>query len=230
MLEKVDIYLKYYNELSNLLYETEPYIALDSLNFQAFSIKYNWLLQSVCSEVDVLMKEITLQIDPNRKRSSINDCKQVILQKYQGIEKLKVTISGKDFDVVPWENWGSENPFWWSLYNNVKHHRADRDAEQDVPYFKLANQKCVIYAFAGLYILEWCLLSAYGLTDEEKEEAKRKYACDDADKAIERIKERIAISLDSSKIRIKQFNALRTFFAGYENFDFKKAEDLLTKT
>ncbi|MCR4755744.1 MAG: hypothetical protein K5868_09490 [Lachnospiraceae bacterium] len=226
MMEKFDVYYKYYSELSNLLYETEPYIALDDINFRAFSIKYNWLLQSVCSEVDVLMKEISLLIDPISKRAGINDCKQVILQKYRGIESLKVTFSGKDFDIVPWKNWTSETPFWWSRYNNIKHHRVDYDTEQDIPYYKLANQKSVLYALSGLYILEWCLLSAYIISDEEIEEVKKMYACD-ADKAIETFKGRMGIRLDSARIRIEQFAKLRTFFAGYEHFDFKKAEDLL---
>ncbi len=227
-IEKLEVLHSYFKELVRLLTETENYIALDELNFKAYSVKYNWLYQSICSEIDVVLKELVYYIDPGRKRESITECREVITSKYPSISGMEVKYAGLRDSINPWESWKKgENPMWWKTYNNVKHHRIERDAENYVPYYKLANQENVLYSLAGLYVLEWYLLCEYELTESEKKDSVDFYAQRDEAIAEKNAKGQIAISLDCKKMSIVNFKGLKTFFAGYYNFDYDRMVEIL---
>ncbi len=143
-IEKLSEFMNYYGELERLLEETEEFIAIDEINFQAYSIKYNWLYQSICSEIDVLLKELALYIDSSASTDNINQCKKTILQKYASIQTISVEYPNLQEAILPWEAWSDSNPIWWQTYNKVKHHRVDRDSDKKIPNYKFANQRNVL--------------------------------------------------------------------------------------
>lgn len=74
----------------------------------------------------------------------------------------EVLLLKTDAKVTPWLAWtGSiteagnvvKNPYWWKVYNKVKHERTDTGtiALETKEYYKFANQKYTILALAGLY-------------------------------------------------------------------------------
>ena len=50
-------YFNYYLELERDFFLTEPYVTIDVDNFSSFSIQYNRMYQSICSEIDSLQKQ-----------------------------------------------------------------------------------------------------------------------------------------------------------------------------
>ena len=65
MKEKYIDYFLYYAELEREFFSTEPFVTIEKDNFKTYSIKYNMLYQSICSEIDCLLKELCLLIPKN---------------------------------------------------------------------------------------------------------------------------------------------------------------------
>lgn len=231
MIEKLEEFRKYYKELEKLLINTEEYIAIDVLNYKAYSIKYNWLYQSICSEIDVVLKELAYNIDPTSKRENIDQCKKTILEKYPIISSIRVKHCAINEAICPWESWDIANPNWWKIYNNIKHHRVDKTVidNENLPFYKLANQKNVLYALAGLYILEWFFIIEYKPTSEEIDKAITFFALRDKEKAIEQMMSHCAISLGSEVLDIEDFKGLKTFSFGYTHFNYNKLCEITKK-
>ena len=147
---------------------TERYLAIDSLNFSAFSNEYIKQYQAICSEIDVIAKSYCKEIENSFKGSSINTYCKCIVDNNPDFASRAVKLSDKDIIIKPWENWtytmvtprnGSPrpeavNPDWWNKYNKIKHTRTTINSETGLPYYKLANQKHVLNALAALYQLE----------------------------------------------------------------------------
>lgn len=51
-------YWNYFLELEEEFLLTQKYVTFDKLNFNTFSAEYIKLIQAVCSEIDVVAKEI----------------------------------------------------------------------------------------------------------------------------------------------------------------------------
>ncbi len=76
-------YWNYYLELEEQFLSTKRYVAFDKANFKTFSMEYLKLLEAVCSEIDVVGKEIAHQIDPTFK---INDSSSNIQKWWYAIQ------------------------------------------------------------------------------------------------------------------------------------------------
>ena len=57
-------YWDYYLELEEQFSQTKKYIAFDIYNKDAYSVEFLKLMQAVCSEIDVVAKEIASALDP----------------------------------------------------------------------------------------------------------------------------------------------------------------------
>lgn len=140
----------------NILYTNNS--CNDYGNSQCFSNEFIKQYQSICSEIDVILKTICKEFDKN---SSANDmCKYTaeILKEWPGITKQKVLM--KDIELQPFINWKMtpyNSPDWWTPYNNVKHNRISN--------YKEANLKNVLNSLAALYILEQYLAKYIGDRD-----------------------------------------------------------------
>lgn len=172
---------EYYLVLENDFLETERYVSFElgenlfcdsnescnTENSKVYSDEYVKQYQAICSEIDVVMKQICKEIHNNDNVKSIpeyaklilNDCPEIVLQ--------KVKVKHK-FELQPFKIWkikdetsDYKSPNWWTDYNDVKHHRLEN--------YKKGNLKNVINALAGLYILELYFVRKIGNTNNEKD-------------------------------------------------------------
>ena len=98
MVKLLDEYNNYYNELEQQLIGTLDYVPIDVVNFDTFSIKYNLLYQSICSEVNVVMKELAKRIAPDKNCDGINSCREIIMGRYPSFTTMKVIGFGLEND------------------------------------------------------------------------------------------------------------------------------------
>ena len=63
-------YFDYYLELERDFFVTEPYVLIDKDNYGAFSVQYNRIFQSICSEIDCLLKVLCMCLEPESAYSA----------------------------------------------------------------------------------------------------------------------------------------------------------------
>lgn len=168
----IDSYWNYFLELENEFASTQKYVAFDMSNANTYSIEFLKLYQAVCSELDVLGKEILLHFEPDFKITGTTG----IMHWGYGITKyMRDSLSASVYfsektKLTPWNNFACvkyqdavnatrykldekcETPIWWSDYNKVKHSRTSiKDGRVN---YQRANFGNLVQAFAALYILE----------------------------------------------------------------------------
>ena len=183
-------YWEYYLELEEQLIETKRFVAFDKANAKAFSIEYLKLYQAVCSEIDVVGKEIASAVNPSFKIDNNTNIKKwgyEVQQHFPLLKDRKVLFVGEEI-FQPFKNWeyeyntistkkgtrselrikdAKETMVWWRNYNEIKHRRIG--LVEGTKNFQLANQQNLIQAFAALYILETLYIEEL----ESKEKANR---------------------------------------------------------
>ncbi len=172
-------YWQYYLELEEQLIRTKRYIAFDDVNFNTYSIEYLKLFQAVCSEIDVVGKEIAFQIDSTLYRQNgivvLNRWWYAVFSEFGKVLQNAEVNFYHTYTLSPWKNFEtvkapnkdqyilkkpSKTPTWWTAYNKVKHHRTSIDKETNKINFTKANLRNVSNAYAALYLLEKSYLSA----------------------------------------------------------------------
>ena len=168
----IDSYWNYFLELENEFANTQKYVAFDMSNKGTYSIEFLKLYQAVCSELDVLGKEILLHFEPDFKITGTTG----IMHWGYGITKyMRDSLSASVYfsektKLTPWNKFACvkyqdaanatrykldekcETPIWWSDYNKVKHSRTSiKDGRVN---YQRANFGNLVQAFAALYILE----------------------------------------------------------------------------
>lgn len=166
--EFIQRYWKYYLMLETNFLDTEQYLAIDEINFQAFSNEFIKQYQTICSEIDVIAKSYCIELDCNFRGNQINAYCKCITDNNTDFINRKVKVRDRDIEVFPWKDWTyttkmqnnvntrivSNNPDWWQKYNKIKHNRTTINNETHLPYYKLANQKNVLNSLAALFQLE----------------------------------------------------------------------------
>mgnify|MGYP007110268973 FL=1 len=76
-------YFNYYLELERDFFLTEPYVTVDRENFGTFSIQFNRIYQSICSEIDCLLKGLCKQLECESKAGKIGAYCKVITKIFQ---------------------------------------------------------------------------------------------------------------------------------------------------
>lgn len=175
-------YWDYYLELEDQFLKTKKYIAFDIYNKDAYSVEFLKLMQAVCSEIDVVAKEIASALDPSFKTDRTTNIQKwgyVLQRELPSILQSEVVFN-HNIRVSPWKNWlyeqcrdknnalryrlkgNSMTPKWWTAYNSVKHYRTKLTDSGQINFTK-ANLINLINCFAALYILETQYLSTlYG--------------------------------------------------------------------
>lgn len=168
----IDSYWNYFLELENEFASTQKYVAFDMSNANTYSIEFLKLYQAVCSELDVLGKEILLHFEPDFKITGTTG----IMHWGYGITKyMRDSLSASVYfsektKLTPWNKFACvkyqdaanatrykldekcDTPIWWSDYNKVKHSRTSiKDGRVN---YQRANFGNLVQAFAALYILE----------------------------------------------------------------------------
>ena len=172
-------YWEYFFELEEQLIETKRYVAFDKANAKTYSIEYLKLYQAVCSEIDVVAKEISSAMNPKFKvdtGTNITKWGYEIQQQFPSITNDCVVFNDT-LSITPFANWkyewatskdnrkylklvtGSKTPTWWKNYNDVKHQRIGLIT--GTKNFQLANQQNLISAFAALFLLEYRFIQSH---------------------------------------------------------------------
>lgn len=226
MNEKYMDYFLYYAELEKEFFLTESFVTIEKDNFKTYSIKYNMLYQSICSEIDCLLKEICNLINPSIKVRKMPEYYDIVVAKYKKITKEVVIFNKSKIQIKPWAKWTKEKaPEWWTYYNNVKHHRFEKDKKNNYNY-KNANLKNLMNALAALYIVEQYYMYSYNYSKEGDISSKKK----DSDiyiKELQKRKTRAFLINHSIKCTMKRWkdNGCYTSFMGQEFFNI----DILDK-
>lgn len=166
--EFIQRYWKYYLILEKNFLDTEQYLAIDELNFSAFSNEYIKQYQIICSEIDVIAKSYCRELDPTFRGKAINTYCKCVTDSNSDFESRKIKLKDSHIELFPWKDWTytsepqtngnlkiiSNNPDWWQKYNKIKHTRTTINSETGLPYYKLANQKNVLHSLAALFQLE----------------------------------------------------------------------------
>lgn len=168
------LHWSYYLVLEKDFLDTERYISFDLgdnytyggqmvtdvANSSAFSNEFIKQYQTICSEVDVILKSICRELG-NSNANSMPEYTEEVLKNWSSIPDQKVRMNA--IELQPFQNWKStpsyNSPDWWTPYNGVKHERLAN--------FRNANLKNVANALAGLYILELYLVKFIGDRDQD---------------------------------------------------------------
>ncbi|MCC8088630.1 MAG: hypothetical protein LIO79_05125, partial [Rikenellaceae bacterium] len=168
-------YWEYYLELEDEFLDTKRFVEFDRSNAKSYSIEYLKLYQAVCSEIDVVGKEIAVAVNPLFKIDKYTDIKKWGYEVQQQFPTLKETVViFNDMDSVqPFKDWEyekyttvdkngkkrtglrikdkKETITWWRNYNEIKHRRIG--LVEGTKNFQLANQRNLIQALSALFIL-----------------------------------------------------------------------------
>lgn len=161
-------YWKYYLMLEDNFLNTEQYLAVDEINYSAFSNEYIKQYQTICSEIDVIAKSFCKELDNSFRGNTINAYCKCLTDNNPDFSNRKVKLKDSSIELFPWKDWTytteiqanrpakivSNNPEWWQKYNKIKHNRTTTNNETGLPYYKLANQKNVLHSLAALFQIE----------------------------------------------------------------------------
>lgn len=114
-------------------------------NDDTYSLEIARILLGASSEVDVVLKELCLKINPQSTASSINAYEAEISQALPNFKHFEVTIPKHELTYQPWINWANNTPpNWWIAHNKVKHYRHT--------HFDHATLQNCLNAIGALYI------------------------------------------------------------------------------
>ena len=157
----LQLYWRNYISIEKEFIRTLDYVTLDSENYGTFSSVFIKLMLQIGSEIDINAKLLCKIYNEHAKVKNIKDYRRIIINSEKDFCNAEVIILKKCniSSFKPWENWNnsenSENPYWWRVYNNVKHERMGSDKIEDVEKdnYKFANLKNTLFALGGLYQL-----------------------------------------------------------------------------
>lgn len=180
-------YWQYFLELEEQFISTKRYVAFEKANFKTYSIEYLKLLEAVCSEIDVVGKEIAHQIDTSFKVTDPTNNIQkwwYVIQDWAFETEMEPIMLLDELEFSPWNGYrierhvdirgsvryrlarDSKTPRWWTSYNKVKHNRTMEDPETQEKFFTKANLGNLCEAFTALYILEKRYMMSVGEADD----------------------------------------------------------------
>ena len=214
-------YFNYYLELERDFFSTEPYVTIEKDNFDTFSIQFNRIYQSICSEIDCLLKELCKQLESKSAVKNISAYCKVIQSHFKYFNSETVYFYKSRIELEPWKDWSDiKAPTWWTMYNNVKHHRMETDKETKRQYYKFANLENVLNALAALYIVEEYYVYSYDFAKEIEVTKAMELNPYMIDEEIDKRKERALSGNKSHKCCMKQWQDAGCYigFMGQESF------------
>lgn len=223
-------YFNYYLELERDFFSTEPYVTIERENFDTYSVQFNRMYQSICSEIDCLLKELCKQLECESKARNISAYCKVIQKHFKYFNSETIYFYKSRIELKPWKNWSDINaPTWWTMYNNVKHHRMENDKATKRQYYKFANLGNVLNALAALYIIEEYYAYSYDYAKEieitKTMELNPNLINDEIDKRLEKA----LLYIKSRKCCMKQWLDAGCYsaFMGQEFFNVSKLKKIM---
>lgn len=151
--EFVEDYWEYYLTLESNFINTFRYVALDKKNKKCYSVEFFGLIQSICSEIDSVMK-VLCGLPGNSKSDIANilKYKQILENKNIFLHKDKINIERSNYNkLIPFKEWkNTAHLNWWKIYTTLKHDRLGNIED--------ANQYNVLLSLSALYLLEVYLI------------------------------------------------------------------------
>jgi hypothetical protein len=148
-------YWNYFLSLENELIDIERIIPFDNINSHTFSMHYMKIYFSLCSEIDVILKdfiEFNGWFSFSKTDGNFGKYKEIILNQIPNFANEVIIFLDKE-EIMPFNNWNSNvKPTWWDDYNCIKHNRTLKF--NGIESYKKANQENIINAFCALYQIE----------------------------------------------------------------------------
>lgn len=146
----------FYLDLEQDFLEIEKTIPYDNINKNTFSYKYMGLLMSICSEIDFVFKKFIEFKDEEFPKNNLGDYFKFVNENFPELKNSEIRGYNHrfiDLKCTPFKYWDSNNsPRWWQVYNKIKHDRV-KIKEENHEWYLYANQKNVLKALGGLFIL-----------------------------------------------------------------------------
>lgn len=96
-------------------------------NYSTYSIEFERLLLSICSEIDVLCKLLCKKIDPDKSPSAILEYASILCG-FGSFISTKIRYERNALEVSPFSTLTPQSsPSWWQAYNKVKHNRTEHE-------------------------------------------------------------------------------------------------------
>ncbi len=158
-------YWKHYIALEQKFLQTENFVMIEKDNFATFSTEYEFLLQAICSEINVASQRLARELDSNSKCKNIDDFIKLTNKHKESLIFELVVLELYDLILSPWKDVEINNdgkitnyPKWWVANNQLKHNRITRKVingkGSTIKNFKNANLENVLNSLAALYTLE----------------------------------------------------------------------------
>lgn len=230
MKEKYKEYFNYYAQLEKDFFSTESYVTIEEDNFKTFSVQYNKIYQSICSEIDCILKEICKQVETNSTANKLGSYYKIINSEFKHFKEETVYFNKQKIELQPWKLWEENSAtIWWTFYNKIKHHRLEEDKNSKILYYKYANLENVLNALAALYIAEQYYIYSYNYLNEIT--IPKEYETDPNYKTAEenKAKSKALLINQSIKCSMKRWNdnACYTGFLGQSFFEIEKLYEIM---
>lgn len=133
--------------LEDEICEIEKYIEFSSANYGTYSNFNAKCVLSICSEIDVLLKEYCTLLDNTKTYDNMGEYRKCIASKNPNLSTQEITLFRYGIKITPWKNVNSlkSSIKWWKDYNSIKHNRLLN--------YNLATLKNVLESCAALYCL-----------------------------------------------------------------------------
>ena len=137
----------FYLRLENDFIKSLNYVEFTTDNYSTYSIEFERLLLSICSEVDVLCKLLCKEIAPAQSPSKIFEYTSILCG-FSDFASSKVRFERTGLEIAPFSTMTPQcSPSWWQAYNKVKHARTENEN------YKNGNLENVFMSLSALYIL-----------------------------------------------------------------------------
>ena len=149
----------YYLLLEDEICEIEKYIEFSSANFKTYSNFNAKCILSICSEIDVLLKEYCTLLDNTKTYDNMGEYRKCIASKNPNLSTQEINLFRYGITITPWNNVNilKSSIKWWKDYNDIKHNRLIN--------YNLATLKNVIESCAALHCL---VVNLIRISEEKK--------------------------------------------------------------
>ena len=194
--ESIKTHWNYFLALERDFSEIARFVEPCEQNHDTFSIELARLIMTSAQEVDVVLKSLCLQLEPESNPSGIRGYHDVIERLLPELLSEKVQIPRYGISCSPWSSWTQDSPpIWWTANNKIKHDRQNS--------FNRASLKNGYNAIGALLIV----VSYFYRQERKKSDQDTKWS-DVTDGLVSDLR---LVRLDSSRYRpVATYNFLRT--------------------
>ncbi len=123
------------------------YVEFCEENYDCHSIEFGRIIVSACAEIDAILKELSLFLEPGKPAQNINNYHASLSSILPMIKNAKLDVRRYKLNLNPWSDWnGEQSPEWWgNAYNKIKHNRTEN--------YRQANLFNALRSAGGLFIV-----------------------------------------------------------------------------